>query len=201
MSLTSLSNVKTKMGLSVSTYDDVLNALIVQVDTTIKNHLGRSIEEASYTEYPFGYGTKRLRLKEKPVTAITSVRVDTSRLFTASNTLLTVDVDYKLIDGMLFRLNGTWPPAVENKWGLLTNAVVPSTGIIQVVYTAGYSTVPDDIVLAADMLVIKLFGQRKDGEELLSESLEDYSYSRGDSGGDLLKDVRSLLAPYRRIRI
>lgn len=198
MALTSVSNVKAKLGITATTYDAVLTTLVAQVDAMILRWLGRNIEEDEYVEYPNGYGSKQIRLKQQPVTAISEVRIDSQRLFTGSNTLLTAGTDYALVNGMLFRINGVWPNARENKWGLLADATVPSVGIIKVTYTAGYDPVPDDVILAADMLTIKLFGIRKDGEELTSESLEDYSYSRGDSGGDLMRDVKGLLAPYRR---
>lgn len=201
MALTTIENVKTKLGVSSSTHDSVLTILVAQVDAMILKWLGRNIEEAEYTEYPDGYSSKRIRLKQQPVTEIESVRVDARRLFTASNTLLVADVDYKLQNGMLYRLNGVWPATRENRWGLLADAQVPSVGLIQVVYTAGYDPVPADVTLAADMLVVKLFRLRKKGEAMLSESLEDYSYSRNDVGGDLMRDVVGLLSPYKRRRI
>lgn len=201
MALTTVANVKTKLGISSSTHDTVLTTLVEQVDTMILKWLGRNIEQSSYTEYPDGYSGKRIRLKQQPATAITSVRVDALRQFTAANTLLAENVDYKLVNGMLYRLNGVWPATRENRWGLLADAQVPSVGLIQVVYTAGYNPVPADVTLAADMLVVKLFRLRKKGEAMLSESLEDYSYSRNDVGGDLMRDVVGLLAPYKRRRI
>jgi len=178
----------------------VLEALIVQVDAMILKWLGRNIEEDTYVEYPEGYGSRRIRLKQQPVTAVSEVRIDSLRQFTATNTLLAAS-EYQIVNGMLFRLTGTWPNSRENRWGLLADATVPSVGMVKVTYTAGYDPVPDDVTLAADMLVVKLFRLRKKGEAMLSESLEDYAYSRGDPGGDLMRDVRGLLAPYRRLRI
>lgn len=201
MALTTVANVKTKLGISSSTHDTVLTSLVAQVDAMISKWLGRNIEEAEYTEYPDGYSSKRIRLKQQPAVEIESVRVDALRLFTASSTLLVADVDYKLVNGMLYRLNGVWPSTRENRWGLLADAQVPSNGLIQVVYTAGYDPVPADVTLAADMLAVKLFRLRKKGEVMSSESLEDYSYSRNDVGGDMMRDVVGLLAPYKRRRI
>lgn len=203
MALTTLSNVKAKLGITSTDYDDVLQSLVEQVDALILKYLGRNIETAQYTEYPNGRGTRRIRLKQYPATSVSSVRLDYLRQFVADSTLLVNGTDYTLVNGMLLRLNGVWPNARENRWGLLYDATVESIGIIKVVYTAGYDTVPADLTLAADMLVSKLFKISEDGELLASESLEDYSYSRGGSGdaidgNPLINDVRGLLAPYKR---
>lgn len=203
MALTTLTQVKTKLGISGTSEDAVLTALVAQADRAIKTWTRRSLESTSSVEYPRGYGTKTLRLREQPVTSVTEVRIDVTRVFTSSLTLLTADVDYKLINGMLYRLNGVWPAARENRIGLLADALIPSDGVIKVSYIGGYATLPDDLVLAADMLVAHLYKMRQDGEAMISESLEDFSYTRGSGDGDPdpLRHIKRLVAPYRRLTI
>ena len=177
----------------------MLTALVEQADAAIKKYCGRTLESATFTEYPKGYHTRSLRLKEQPVTSITSVHVDSLREFNAS-TLLTAGTDYQLINNMLFRVNGVWPGARENRFGLLFDAQVPSDGVIKVVYVAGYATVPADLTLAADMLVAYLLQSRISAAPYNSESLEDYSYSRDGAGNEPMipATIRAYLAPYVR---
>lgn len=202
MALTSVSNVKTKLGISGTGEDTLLTALVAQADAMIKRWCDRAIESATFTEYPQGYGSRMLRLQEQPVTSITSVYVDSQRQFAAS-TLLDAS-QYTLVNNALIRVGGVWPASRENRFGLLYDAQVPSVGVIKVTYVAGYVTVPSDIVAAADMLVARLYAMRQTGDLMQSENLEDYGYARGsDAGtnGDILRSVRGILAPYRRLRI
>lgn len=200
MALTTLTAVKLKLGISTTTYDTVLTSLITQASAAIKKRCRRELEAADYTEYPQGFGTRKLLLKEKPINSVASVRIDPTRAFTASNTLLTADVDYKIQRNVLYRLNNVWPAARQNIFGLLADAVVPSDGIIKVVYNAGYSPIPDDLAAACELVVARWFGEAKDGEPMSSESLEDYSYSRatGANDADPLGYVMPLLRPYIR---
>ena len=75
-------------------------------------------------------------------------------------------------------------------------------GNIQVSYTAGYYPIPDDLAMAATMLVAQLVRILPTGANLSSESLGAYSYnvltSTAESGPEL-GDLRRTLAHYREI--
>lgn len=202
MALTTVSNVKTKLGISGSTEDTVLTALVAQSEAVILRWLNRNIEQATYTEYPRGYGSQTLRLRQQPVASITSVHVDPQRQFAASTLLATSE--YTLVNSALIRVGNVWPSSRENRFGLLYDAHTPSVGVIKVVYVAGYAAVPADITAAADMLTARMYAMRQTGDLLQSENLEDYGYARGGdsgTGGDVLRNVKALLAPYRRLRL
>lgn len=197
---TDLDTVKTKLGISGTGSDAILTTLIEQATALIQTRCRRQLLSATYTEYPQGFGNRKLLVKEKPITSITSIRIDPTRAFTADSTLLTAGVDYALDGQTIFRLNGTWPAARQNTFGLLADAVVPSDGIIKVVYVAGYSDVPADLAMACELLVARLFSEMREGEPLASESLEDYSYSRagGANDADPLAYILPLIRPYVR---
>src|ERR1700734_1461013 len=50
-------------------------------------------------------------------------------------------------------------------------------GNVQVIYSAGFSTVPDDLQYAANMLVANMIRMQPKGTDLASEGLGSYSYS------------------------
>lgn len=199
MTLTSLGSVKTAIGVTGNAEDTLLNQLIVQADRLIKNYCRYALESASYTEYPQGYGNRFLDLRQQPVTAIASIYQDPNRLFPA-DTLLTAGTDYDLVQGRVVKLIGTWTQAVQWTKGLLSPEVVPSIMCLKITYTAGYAVVPDDLELAANMLVAILRRIRKGGAMLNSESLGGYSVSFAGVTANPLKGIEAMLSPYRRLR-
>ena len=76
MALTTLADLKTYLGISDSSEDALLNLLIADADAAILGYIGRTIEQATLTEYYSGDGPQMLVLKQRPVTAVTSVHVD-----------------------------------------------------------------------------------------------------------------------------
>jgi uncharacterized membrane protein len=76
---------------------------------------------------------------------------------------------------------------------------------IQATYTAGYSTIPDDLATAAAALTAALFRRSDHDTSLKSERIGDYSYTLGDvmEGArveELSPDAATLLQKYRRVR-
>ena len=202
MALVTLAEVKTHLGVKSSTHDAQLASFITSAEANIYNWVRRtSFESATYTEYPQGLNSKWLRLREMPVTSITSVAIDSERTFASSATLATTE--YSLINGGLYRVTGTWPGVVQRRSGLLGASVQPSNGIIKVVYVAGYATVPEDIKYCVKQAVARTIAV-KGGGALKSESLDGYTYTldseagRGDALGE---EVRKILNKYKRVTV
>ncbi len=141
MSLTNLTNVKQYLGISGSGSDTLLSALILYADSMVKSIVGRNLESASYTERIDGNGREFLRLPNYPVTAVASINCDDGWVFDSANNEST-DVFYLDGDaGLVIRISGFWPEGRRN---------------IRVAYTAGYVTLPKDIVHAANIVVADL---------------------------------------------
>lgn len=69
---------------------------------------------------------------------------------------------------------------------------------VHVVYTHGYDTIPDEVIMATCMIAGRLLrpGGAVDGS-MASETLGDYSYKRAaELAGKLLQEERELLRPY-----
>lgn len=76
-----------------------------------------------------------------------------------------------------------------------------TSGIFKVTYTAGVTSVPDPVNLAAIKYAAYLY-QRRKREGIASEALLGYSYSLWNNDDDpVIKDIKTLLQPYIHVRI
>ena len=168
MPLTSRTNVKAYCGVTVSTDDSLIDSLILYADAAVKKATNRVFASASYTERRDGNGREELRLQQYPVTALTSVKVDSNREFGADTALDADEYDLDGDAGLVYRIGTVWPCGTRN---------------IQVVYTAGYSTIPDDVVHAANIIVADWYTRAKQlaggqsQNELSGENLGEESQS------------------------
>lgn len=191
MALTSLSALKTHLGITGSTQDDFLSQLLEAVESAFLKLVDRIIEETTETFYLDGNNSAVITLPEYPVSSVSDVRVDPQGFYGqgasafAASTALTAGVDYCLVKdsstgtaevGRLFRIGNVWPGRWEHREGLLTPLQKRGAGNIKVTATFGYSTVPADIALAIWQVVAQLRSARKYGRPVDSERFEDYSY-------------------------
>lgn len=157
--LTSVAAIKTQFGISDTTEDSQLAIWLDAAERAIAMELNRKIvdgihplKEVEVTEYFNGRSMDRIAFSRYPVSAVDSVYLD-SRGYGGqvpdsfgAEKLLTVGVDYVWDEHYLKRLGGDvdwkgdaiWPDAM---------------GSVKVTYTAGYSTIPGDIVHATMLLV------------------------------------------------
>ena len=88
-------------------------------------------------------------------------------------------------EGMLDLQGGNWGQMTQN---------------IFVDYTAGYTTVPDDLESACITLASSLYHSRERDEGLKSEKLGDYSYTVAEGGTDPIDSgIRRALAPFMEL--
>jgi hypothetical protein len=125
--LSTLANLKTYLGLTQAGDDPLLQRLLSAGSKGIQNWLNRTIASAAYTDTRNGTGHRTLLLSNYPVTAVTSVTVDTIVIPQATS---------PLVAGWLF-----------DQFGLYLNGYSFTKGFqnVVVVYTAGYAAVPTDL--------------------------------------------------------
>lgn len=216
MALTTVSIVKTHLGISGSTEDTLLTQLVAEADALIKSQLKQPIESATYTEFYAGNGERLLPLKQRPVSSITSIHLDSDGYYGdgsgafATADLLTAGTDYVLVrdqsggnskSGLVAKIGGVWPRPSAATQGLLAQHPGLALGNIKVVYVAGYLTVPKDLEWLANQVVADMRRTRKQGVALSSERLDYYSYSVGESATEVsasaMAEVRKVAARYR----
>ena len=121
------------IGLSDTTKDNFLEQILNSAYKLLEDHIGYSLLQETITEYQNGNGTNKLVLEKWPVASITSIHVDSLRVF-GSDTLIDsgdyyFDPDSGIVD--CFKSDGTtpgwFPCGIKN---------------VKVIYLAGYSSIP-----------------------------------------------------------
>ena len=157
----STADMKTYLKVDYSDDDDIIDELITTARKMVENYIQRKVGSQTLKAYWTAYG-KYVRLPFAPVNSVTTVKT-----IEKDNTeTLTVNTDYFLLgdDQDKYLEMSTW-----GKIGL------------EVVYTAGYSTVPNEILIAIKRTVARYY-------EFRGDDVEDYS---------LDKMTRKILSPYR----
>jgi uncharacterized phiE125 gp8 family phage protein len=143
--LTLLPDVKAFLKIAITTDDDLLQGLINACSTAIERYCRRKFKSQTYTnEFYDGTGYKTLNLKNYPVSNVSSVSID-GVVLSSSNYVCKTDTGVLARKGPSLpglRVNSNWP---EGDWN------------IQVTYTAGYTTIPDDLELACKMFVASIY--------------------------------------------
>jgi uncharacterized phiE125 gp8 family phage protein len=184
MGLITLSDLKTYLEITDTTFDTILNDLIEAVSEEFETYTSRKFIQATYTdEYFDGDGTRILWLPNWPIISVTSV-VENDVTLTEGN-----EEDYIVYkeEGYLWRVGTVWAEGVKN---------------IKITYTAGYlqSDIPKDLVLAVKKQVAFEWQKQKSkrwGEQ--ARTFPDGSITFIIS--ELLPDVQDILNRYKRMRI
>jgi len=130
--LCSLEDLKWHLNITSDSEDTYLAKLILRATQLIEGYCQRQFMSREHTELYTGDGTTRLVLNQFPVTAISSVE-DTSEFATFS-----FDADDE---------GDYWACEYDNGIIQLLDTIFPSypPRAVQVVYTAGYGTAPEDL--------------------------------------------------------
>lgn len=186
VALVSTANVKTFLGITGSTEDTIIDALVNSMSVAIAKYCGRDFVSAAATEYYDGTDAPSLVLKRYPIITLTSLNIDGARLFGSSTD---VDVSANVI--------------VDNNSGIITlwnlyDKFPCGRRNVKVVYTAGYATIPADLQHAAKLAVQFTYKRHYTEQRIgiVSESVGDKNISYDQ--GDLPSPVKKLLAPYRK---
>ena len=177
--LTTLPNVKQWLGIGGINDDSLLTRLITSVSTFIRTWLNRQLDSAVYTETYDGLGGVRLSTANYPITAVSSVTIDS--LVVPVSTSPTVAGFTFDSNGILLRQGYRFVRGVAN---------------VSVVYTAGYATIPGEIEQAAiEMIALKTAERRRVG--ISSQTLAGESVAYRDV--DMTASIKSLLNQYKKV--
>jgi uncharacterized phiE125 gp8 family phage protein len=187
MDLITRDALKRYLGIDATdtSHDDLLDDLIDYASERIETHCGRLFASEAITEYIDGSGTTELVLSRRPVTELTSVRVDADREFAEETEVDSSELVLRAEAGVVERVVG------------IAGALFPrGASNVRVEYTAGYATAPDDIGLACVKLAAAWYAHASAGADGISrETLGEYSAVYRTSG--LPADVEAILVPYR----
>lgn len=213
----SKTNVKTMLGLASAdtSLDALIDLLLPRVDEVIDGELGRggSLASSEQTAYLDGSGRAWLILPRRPVTAVAHVYVDQQGYYGqaaggfAAATEWTVGTDFAIPRTDATEGNGGVLLALKNP-DFGGGGIWPEgRGNVKAVYTAGYSSIPADLALAADQLCALLIQGAEKGSPLQSETIGRYAYTllhgQVATGKDamVLGSIRSALARYAEVNV
>lgn len=187
MSLDTLANVKSRLGISGSGDDTLLGLLQDSADKFIANWCERDFEGGSFTEYHPG-GSPFVYLRNYPLSSVTSVKVDPSYAF-GSDTLVPATAYVSHTDRGVVQL--------------LTGSFIEGPRVVQVVYATATSSVPNDVKEAYARLVGYWYRRVKTEsaagfQDIRQQKFDDTFVIYGaPERGAIPEEVLALLAPYR----
>lgn len=168
--LCQVSDVKESLGIASSdtTKDNLIVRKINQATKAIENYCGRRFAATAYTNIEYdATNTDQLILRQRPVVSFTSLDIRDSGLNydsweTIDSELYFVDENAAVID-LMFNARGHW-----NRY--------------RVSYTAGYTTIPDDLAEACASLACYYYNNA-DGSDVgvlkKKEGQRELQYSSG----------------------
>ncbi|HEY2784284.1 MAG TPA: hypothetical protein VGJ05_04840 [Fimbriiglobus sp.] len=195
MALVALSDLKLHLGVTGSGDDDLLNQLQAAADGFVGIHCGRDFEGGSFTE-PFAGGNRLLLLRNFPVTAVTSLKVDPTRMFGSDTERDAESYVVHTDRGVIENLHGPFVSGAEK--GAHPKAVV-------VEYATATGAVPAAVARASADLVGFWYRQTKTQTATnqlnvmeVASSTDSTRYPWGVSGGFRIPfGILEVLAPYR----
>jgi hypothetical protein len=181
--LCSLADAKTRLGITGSDQDDILNSLIAAATDAIRDHVGYELASKSRTEGYSGNNLAVIHPLHQPITAISSLSVNGTSISQATSTTMAG----WMFDDTAIRLRGyVFPRGVQN---------------VSITYTAGYATIPKIVAEAALTHVHGLFNAQSVDPNLSSESVPGvYSAAyRQEGAGSLSPAVKSMLQRFVKV--
>lgn len=176
-SLVTLENLKLDLGIAVDTDDEFLTRAIAKASAIVETYCGRVFSVETVQDVFAAPNGSSLTLSRQPLVSVGSVTGD-----------LVQGVDYTYSYGRLRLAAGYWGADTE------------------IVYTAGYATIPLEVQAAVGELV-KTFQFNRSRDPLLkSENILSglYAYTLADgnsAGAGTAKQVEMLLDPYRAVLV
>lgn len=179
--LTTLTNVKQYLGLTVATDDALLTRLISALSAFVQTWLGRTIASAAYVDTVDGVGGSKLQFANYPVTAVASVKVDGVAVPAAP---------VPAVRG--------WSGYVFTPTQIALQGYCFTRGYSNVVvnYTAGYATTPLDIEQAV-IEVIALRYKQRDQIGYVSKAIGGETVTFNIK--DIPASTQTVLINYRRL--
>jgi uncharacterized phiE125 gp8 family phage protein len=164
--------------LADTSKDSWVEMLINSASDLIERHCSRKFKSASYTHYYDGHGNNELVLAQYPVTNISSVKVDTERVFGAETTLGATSFQV-MEDGVLRLHSQRFPEGSQ---------------VVKVEYTAGYATVPGDLQIACLFSVEWMF--RTQNDRRLGRTTVNKGNESVENVPGIPKEVEQILQPF-----
>lgn len=163
MTLCALQDVKTYLGITSASEDAMLTALVSAASTQIENYCNRIFAQASYTETRNGNDAGAIFVRQFPIVSVQSVVVSGLVVPAATDT---TSFGYTFDEERIYIRRDRWDaPARVSGYPVRFERGVQNV-VLQ--YTAGYATIPADLVQAC----VELVGWKRAKRERLDKTSE-----------------------------
>jgi|SRR5690554_2744048 len=180
--LTTITAVKEYIPEATDDDNDILTKLITRASKFIKNHTDRELNKTVFKEAIDGDNSCELFVSEYPIISVENIKINNAIVY-ENGTAKDGNNYYIYQDIGIIRRSIYWPKDFQN---------------IEVNYTAGYETIPEDLEQAVIELVAFKF-MNKDFIGLGSHSLgdENLSFKRKD----IPEEILSVIECYKKVNI
>jgi len=182
MTLCSRDDVKDYLNLTTAEDDDTIKSLTEYMSAVIDKYCDRTIESTVTTEYHNGHGVRTLYPNQYPITSVSGIWQDTAYEWGSGTE---IDSSKYLVVN-------------SNNILLKSDRFYEYPMCIKIIYTAGYSTIPDDLKFVCITEVVRHL-KRRDDPAVISRSSTDSSISYDI--GDFLPTSKVVLDRYKKVRV
>jgi len=187
MPLTDLNRVKSYLQISNTTDDIFIQDLIDGVQEQIENYCNRKFDVATYTE---NYQCKHKCFpRNTPLISVNSIVKD--------DNIITTD-DYKI--------RGNWIEFTSDLKGYtMAGSILYANDYfsnVDIIYSAGYATIPKDLVVAATKLTVLEYKESREdrlGIQIEREGDVQYTYAKKDE--EMPQNISAVLDNYVQISL
>jgi len=184
MALATLEQLKEYMSIPVDKIDpakdELLEAFLNRVSARIETYCGRTFASAEYTEYRDGRGLPYIYTNQYPITTVSGIWDDYDWSW----------ADATLISSTFYRVSND-----GNSINFHDYTLTEGVENIKIIYTAGYSTLPLDLVQVCLEEVV-IAWKAKSNPGLISITMEDGSIQRNST--NFLPSSMAVLNKYRK---
>jgi len=174
-SLTTLANLKEVLGITDNTQNSLLTNLINRATDIIEKYCnGKRFLLTTYTREEYnGTGSKMISLNHFPIITLTAYEQNQGTIG---------DPSWSTVEASGIK--------AINETGQVYYSFGFARGIrnYRFTYTAGYATIPTDLEQACLDICVYIYNVRKNSG-MKSESLGEYSYTKDDAIGNVIKDL------------
>jgi uncharacterized phiE125 gp8 family phage protein len=191
--LCTLTDVKAYLRIADGAQDAVINYLIPKASAFLERQCSRIFASATYSETRNGNGADSMGLRQIPVTAVASVSVDGVSIPAAPDA---VSTGFVFDEDTLYIRRGN--RGLSSPFGGVPLCFNRGIQNIALSYTAGYATIPDDLVQACVELVawkMKKSSRIDSKSETLAQQTVAYDMS------DVPAGCASIISRYSRTMI
>jgi len=166
----------------VTTFDALIEIYIDAVCAQFNNYTKRLLKSRTLTEYYEGNGTPDLYVRQYPITSITSIHIDNDRAYGAAT--LIDPTKYVLYD--------------DGKIHLDQNTFSAAAKANKIVYVAGHTTIPNDLVMAVQDQIKWMLRKHQSNQEGIRVETQIGGSTTLTEEGEILTSSLEILKRYKR---